>query len=66
MCACVCLCLCKREKEREEFDLILSFFVLHSGGTISGALAVARYLCRVGSKCTLYGQTNLDKAEVSG
>lgn len=35
-----------------------------SGTTISGAHAVARHLCRLVPSTTLYGITNLEKAEV--
>ena len=36
----------------------------HSGITVSGAYAVARHLCRLVPGTTLYGRTNLEKAEV--
>ena len=36
-----------------------------SGFVVSGALAVARYLCRLVPECGLYGKTALDKSEVS-
>lgn len=35
-----------------------------SGATVSGAHAVARYLCRLVPGTTLYGKTNLERAEV--
>ena len=42
----------------------IHFISFYSGSTISGALAVARYLCRVVPECGLYGKTALEKAEV--
>ena len=41
------------------------WFYSFRGDTISGALAVARYLCRVAVGCKLYGGSALQKTEVN-